>query len=51
MASTGSDEGQEADDDLLEFELLCDDNPTGGMRLLSCSFMSLNRKGDTAAGG
>lgn len=31
--------------------LLCVNNPTGGMRLLACSFTSaFNRKGDTAAG-
>lgn len=52
VVRTGSDEGQEADEYLSEFALLCEGNPTGGMRLLSCSLNSFfNRKGDTAAGG
>lgn len=51
VGRTGSDEGQEADEYLLEFVLLCEDNPTGGMRLLPCSFISFNRKGGAAAGG
>ncbi len=36
----------------LEFVLLFEDNPTGGMRLQPCFFISVFiRKGDTAAGG
>lgn len=36
---------------MAEFVLLCEDNPTGGMSLLPCSFISFfSRKGDTAEG-
>ena len=48
---TGSHEGQEADEYLREFVLLCEDNPTGGMRLLPCSFTFVfNREENMAAG-
>lgn len=51
MVIKRSNEGQEPDEYLTECMLLCVNNPTGGMRLLACSFTSaFNRKGDTAAG-